>query len=266
MNNIPENIEEYKKWLKKEHNINITERTKTYYESVANKIKLDFSKSDIWRKLSDEENLKEFNNDYLFETGYPLFTSNLKPELQVKSFKSFLLKTFRRNIIQNKYFPKKPEGGWIISENWFTKIGDIVRTLFIVKYLDGISFLIKKIKTICETQGLEFRDYLEAREEGYYAAHLYIKKEFEIPKEDWDTKIIKCSVEIQITTQLQEVIRTLLHKYYDANRRRLKKPIDVKWQWNYASDEFTANYLGHILHYVEGMIMEIREKQKEVIK
>ena len=37
----------------------------------------------------------------------------------------------------------------------------------------------------------------------------------------------------------------------------------MKWQWDYKSDEFSANYLGHILHYVEGMIVEIREKQKK---
>ena len=38
---------------------------------------------------------------------------------------------------------------------------------------------------------------------------------------------------------------------------------DMKWQWDYKSDEFTANYLGHILHYVEGRIVELRDKQKE---
>ena len=27
--------------------------------------------------------------------------------------------------------------------------------------------------------------------------------------------------------------------------------------------EFAANYLGHVLHYVEGMIMDIREKQEK---
>ena len=45
-------------------------------------------------------------------------------------------------------------------------------------------------------------------------------------------------------------------------RKRITKE-NVKWQWNYKGDEFTANYLGHILHYVEGMIMEIRDKQEE---
>ena len=83
-------------------------------------------------------------------------------------------------------------------------------------------------------------------------------------KYGWDTERVDVSIEIQITTQLQEVIRKLLHKYYEDRRKRIIEE-DIKWQWNYKSDEFIANYLGHILHYVEGMIMEIREKQKESI-
>ncbi len=43
-------------------------------------------------------------------------------------------------------------------------------------------------------------------------------------------------------------------------RRKLLKPPDTKWQWDYKGDEFATNYLGHILHYVEGMIMDVRER------
>ena len=42
--------------------------------------------------------------------------------------------------------------------------------------------------------------------------------------------------------------------------KKIKK--EKIWQWNYKSDEFAANYLGHILHYVEGMIIEIRDKKR----
>lgn len=37
-------------------------------------------------------------------------------------------------------------------------------------------------------------------------------------------------------------------------------PSDVAWQWQYRGDQFVPNYLGHILHYIEGMIMEVRER------
>jgi hypothetical protein len=100
--------------------------------------------------------------------------------------------------------------------------------------------------------------------EGYYAVHLYFTDEYEIPRIDWDTEKCKISFEIQITTQLQEVIKNLLHKYYE--RRRIEfEPTDQKWQWDFRSLEFSTNYLGHILHYVEGMIVDIREKQKGAV-
>lgn len=53
-----------------------------------------------------------------------------------------------------------------------------------------------------------------------------------------------------------------MHKYYEERRKKVKLN-EKDWIWDYKCDEFAANYLGHILHYVEGMIMEIREKQKE---
>lgn len=261
-NKKPKDIDEYKKWLKEKHRIEISNRTQIYYESVVNRIKLDFEKSDFW--IQPTENLKEYDGEYLAKTGYHLFTSILKPELCIKSFKSFLLKTFRKNILENKRWPDEPEGSWILPNNWHSRINDSVRTLFEVKYLDGVEFMISKIKSICEERHAESKVFLEATEEGYYAAHLYMRREYEIPKINWDTERIDVSIEIQITTQLQEVIRKLLHKYYEDKRKGLKKE-DIKWQWNYESDEFVANYLGHILHCVEGMIMDIREKQKEEI-
>jgi hypothetical protein len=90
---------------------------------------------------------------------------------------------------------------------------------------------------------------------------LYIKQEFEVPKMVWDTEKIDVSIEIQITTQLQEAIRRLLHKHYEERRKCIRTEEKI-WQWDYKSEEFATNYLGHILHYVEGMITDIREKQK----
>ena len=39
MKNKPKDIDEYKKWLKEEHSIEISDRTQTRYEAVASKIK-----------------------------------------------------------------------------------------------------------------------------------------------------------------------------------------------------------------------------------
>jgi len=257
-NKKPENIDEYKNWLIEEFEAEILDKTQTYYNSVTNKIEQNFKESNLWTQLIQE--LNEYNDEYLITTGYQLLSSDSKPKLVIKPFDSFILKTFRKNILENENWPSEPKDGWILPNNWFSKINDITRTLLIVKYLDGVEYMTNKVKSLCEQNNTKCNITLEAREEGYYAAHIYVKQEFEIPKIDWDTKKINAKVEIQITTQLQEVIRKLLHKYYEDRRKKIKGQEDIKWQWDYKSDEFATNYLGHILHYIEGMIMDIREK------
>ena len=259
-NKTPKNIDEYKKWLKEEHDIEISDRIQKRYESVTNTIKLNFEKSDLWVQLT--ENLTEYNDEYLIITEYPLLIPRFKPELNIKLFDSFLLKTFRKNIIDNKRWPDKPENGWIFPNNWYSRINDIIRTLLVVKYIDGVEFMINKVRSLCKQHHSDCKVFLPATEEGYYAAHLYTKQRFEIPPVTFDTEKVDVSIEIQITTQLQEIIRRQIHKYYEDRRKRTTKE-DTKWQWNYESDEFRTNYLGHILHYIEGMIIEVREKQKQ---
>jgi len=256
----PKNIGEYRRWLQDKHGVKISSKDEVYYNAVSERIKTDFEGSDFWVRLTG--NLHEYNDEYLLNTGYDLLRQ-YKPGLLSKPFASFFLKTYRKNVLLNANWPKEPQGGWILPSNWYSKINDIVRTLIEVKYLDGVEFLIEKMKAFCKESGGECLVFMEAREEGYYAAHLYIKRSFEVPRMTWDTEKVEVSIEVQLTTQLQEVIRRLLHRYYEDVRKREQEHEDLKWQWNYKSDEFAANYLGHILHYVEGMIMEIRDKQRQ---
>lgn len=259
-NEKPKCLKEYKEWLERDHQVKVTKRTETYYESVTAKVFRDYAKSDFWTSLI--KNLGEFDSEYKSQTKYDLLlTEKDKPELHIKSFDSFLLKTFRKNVLLNENWPYKPEGGWILPDKWYSRINDIIRTLVTVRYLDGVEFLIEKMSGLCERYNLPFKVSYEAKEEGYYAAHFYTHQEFEIPGPMWDTEKTEVSIEIQITTQLQEVIRRLLHKYYEEKRQQAREEYR-KWQWDYKSDEFVANYLGHILHYIEGMIMDVREKQQ----
>src|SRR5207249_4030342 len=108
-----------------------------------------------------------------------------------------------------------------------------------------------------EQSGFGMNVSLEAKTEGYYAAHLEARSTFEIPRIDWDTQLVEISVELQITTQLQEVILSLTHKFYEERREREPKRDQVGWQWDYQSPEFSANYLGHVLHFIEGTIIEV---------
>lgn len=259
----PKNVDEYRKWMKDFLNITIDKKTENHYDSVANKIKTDFEKSKVWNDLSSK--LVDINNEYLALTGYQLLINEFKPELVTKSFSSFFEKSFRKNVVFNNRWreddtPVAPHDGWTTPDNWFERTNDILRTYFVVKYLDGVDFLMKNIISNCENNGLKCNNSFEARDEGYYAVHIYTNFEFEIPKLTWDTEKKNISVELQITTQLQDVISKLTHKHYEDRRIRMNKS-DKKWQWDYESEEFTANYLGHILHYVEGMIMDVRQRQ-----
>lgn len=263
--NKPENIEEYKKWFKDFLKIDIDNKTENHYNSVANKIKIDFEKSKVWIDII--HSIPERNIEYLSKTGYPLLINEFKPELVTKPFSSFFEKSFRKNVILNKKWnnnddPQPPSGGWITPDNWFERINDILRTYFVVKYLDGVDFLMGKIVNAFHNEKLKCHNYFEARDEGYYAVHIYVINQFEIPQISWNTENKNISIEIQITTQLQDVIRKLTHMHYE-NRRVCSDKTDKKWQWDYQSDEFTPNYLGHILHYLEGMIMEVRQRQSK---
>jgi ppGpp synthetase/RelA/SpoT-type nucleotidyltranferase len=256
----PQNVDTYLRWLRKEHRIDLTAAGAPYYEAVSRKIREAFAGSPFWQGLA--ASLEKYEDEYRIKTGYQLFLSLRPPELFSKPHRSFLLKSLRRNVLDNAQWPAEPSGGWMLPENWLSRINDIVRTTVVVKYLDGVQFLADKIVGLAEGNGVKARIDLEAKEEGYYAAHVYVRSTFELPKVSWDTLKTDVDVEIQITTQLQEVIRRLTHKYYET-RRETPRQEGPKWQWNYRSDEFAANYLGHILHYLEGMIMEIRERQRK---
>lgn len=259
----PKDISEYKKWMKEEQGFDVDSKIENHYNSITTKIKSDFEVSEIWQSLL--KSMLELNNEYLSKTGYQLFVPGYEPILVTKSYNSFLEKSFRKNIVHNKRFPKEPFNGWITPNNWIENTNDILRTYFVVKYLDGVEFLAEKINNLFKGFDLECSNAYEARDEGYYAVHLYTLSEFDIPQINWDTTRKKISIEIQITTQLQEVIGKLTHQFYEGRRIKLDKD-DKKWQWRYESEEFTANYLGHILHYVEGMIMDVRNKQHNTKK
>ncbi|WP_430499417.1 hypothetical protein ACQRWP_29465 [Micromonospora trifolii] len=231
--------------------------TKGRHETVGAKIQADVATSKAWKAISD--GLREYNDEYLTTTGYQLLVNADAPPLYLKPYESLLDKSFRKNVVNNHQWPEPPASGWITPGNWYRLTNDTVRTTLVVKYLDGVDFLVKKLKETADECGHQFTVDFEARDEGYYAAHCYIGFDLEIPKIDWDTEVVRVRLEIQVTTQLQDVIRKLTHDYYE--RRRSRSPLgDKKWQWDYESPEFLPNYLGHVLHYMEGMIMEVRKR------
>ena len=265
----PTNLKEYTKWLRRQGRRIPDERLENYYEMVVMKACRDFQESPFWRGFASQ--LPEWHDEYRAEKGFPLFTGEpVEPLLVTKPFKSFVEKTFRKNVLDNGRWPEPPEDGWILPENWLSRGNDLVRTFLVVRYLDGVDFLLTKASSLGSSQGLEVKSHYVAKEDGYYAAHLYLLREFEIPKVTFDTEILRMSVEIQITTQLQDVIRSLLHGHFEQRRIMtvetrgvMDGPKGRDWRWDYGSPEFATNYLGHVLHYIEGMIMGVRNIETE---
>jgi|ERR1043165_6361513 hypothetical protein len=146
----PSNITEYLRWLIEEHKYQ-PERIPPYYALVTRKIKAEFESGGLWAELNKQ--LKEFNDQYLVDTGFQLLMTGQNPEIYIKPFDSLVLKTFRKNILENENWPAEPRGGWVIPDD-FTRANDILRTLFIVKYLDGVQFLTTRLEAFCNTRNI----------------------------------------------------------------------------------------------------------------
>ncbi|MEA5604396.1 hypothetical protein [Nostoc sp. UHCC 0252] len=109
---------------------------------------------------------------------------------------------------------------------------------------------------------LKYRKYSQERDDGYYAYHVYVSFPAKIYDIDWNAEDINIEAEIQITTQLQEVLKELTHKFYEKQRISQDKDTS-KWKWDFSSSRFKVGYLSHTLHLLESIILESREKVLE---
>lgn len=253
-------FDQYPKWLGETHSVNVaTERNRYERESV--RIKGAAETSPLW--LHYLATKQELADTYFAGTTYPLFADSTPESMVIKPWKSFLEKTYRTNISSNSGWPDPPEEGWLLPGNWYERIHDIARTVVVVKYLDGVEAVTNHFQAFVTTGAIaDYECNFEARDTGYYAAHSRVGVDFNLLVENWTEVASHGQFEIQVTTQLQEVIRRLTHIQYEGRRMTTDEPA-MKWQWDYSSDSFKPNYLGHILHYMEGMIMEVRDKGKK---
>lgn len=253
--------DDYPGWLRLTLGVDLAVEDRNYYENTADSLVAQFRNTPFWKDFCIA--LRDRDQEHKLSTTYPLLApSNTKtPPILPKPYESIILKSFRRNVLDNKNWPEPPDGGWLVPENWLLKLKDIVRTTVVVKYLDGVEIVCALLQQVADAHGFDRAVEYEARDDGYYAAHSVITVPLRLNNRSWESISQPVSIEIQVTTQVQEVIRALTHKYYEQ-RRRVVRDESKKWQWSYRSDEFVPNYLGHILHYVEGMIMEIRDKQE----
>jgi hypothetical protein len=230
-----------------------------YYKQAVRSLLANFEASAYWKGFNAF--LQDVNIEYQQQYHCCLLESTKSPYICSKELSSVIIKAFRKDFLQNENRPNEPKSGWILPENWFESLNDILRTTIVVKYLDGVSFLLERLKLYSASQGCPFTFDYEARENGYYAAHTGTRVQLSIPRQgDLEEIPVSVNVEIQITTQLQTLIKDLLHSYYEQDRKK-EADANYLWQWDYANDRFNTNYMGHIVHYVEGMVVSLRDKR-----
>lgn len=249
---------DYYTWLEEERNCPDLRILNNRYDSVAQFIQRSYQQSVFWQTFI--EKCDEFDFNYKKECGYPLFRNKPDQELLVKPFDSFIEKTFRTNVLNNNNFPHPPTDDWLTPENWFSRIHDIIRTKVVCNYVDGVIFLSGQMKLLHEKLcGESCKVDFIAYNDGYYAAHINLSAISEVPSERWDTTKIETQCEIQITSQLHDFVKELLHNSY--NKRRMNRDTnDVTWQWDIDNKLFETNFLGHFLQYFDVKIYEIRKK------
>lgn len=253
----PDYRDQYATWLRERHRVD-TSMHRKHYESAVSQIEEQFGSCPFWVSIKDS--LTEIDAKYQLLNGVPLI-SDVSPKIYRKSYDSFLNKSYRVNVLNNESWPDQPTGGWLLPPDWYSRVGDIVRTTLVVRYLDGVQFLLDQIKELAKTKKVDIEFSLEARPEGYYAAHMSYGRDTRITTLQWGEETRFINFEIQISTGIKQLIKSLIHKYYQDQRlAEAREPWE--WQWDYKSDEFIASYLGHVIHYLEGMIVEVRDRQK----
>lgn len=254
----PTSIGDYKKWMYTNDDFEFHDdiAQKNYYEAMTQKMKQSFEVGNFWKKFC--EHLNKLEEKYRKTTRYGLLKKGFFPQLFIKPYESFIDKSFRKNILNNSEWPSPPNGEWITCTNAVKRFSDLIRTNVIVQYLDGIDYVVTEIQSLTKCKV----DY-QANIEGYYAVHIDVPSQFELPTTTWGTSLLDGSVEIQITTEVKALIKALLHRDYEKYRIRKFDDYEGRgWQWDYRSDEFKLNFLGHVIHNLEANILEIRDKER----
>jgi ppGpp synthetase/RelA/SpoT-type nucleotidyltranferase len=252
---VPPAEDQYLRWLQARfRGVPGVREGLAYYEAVTASLKLQVEGSEFWLAL--QERIDDYDASYFQRTGMRLSARPHPGTVEIKPWLSFVSKAYRINVVGNANFPLAPKNDWLLPDNYFERVADVIRTTFVVKYLDGIEELGGRIQSLADELGLSCEAKLRGTPAGYYGGHYVIGIPLIVTSPSIAQAPAILPTEIQVTTQVKEVLKELIHK--DYSKQRLLVDDDLSWQWQFESRPFAANYLGHVLHYVEGRIMNIR--------
>jgi ppGpp synthetase/RelA/SpoT-type nucleotidyltranferase len=177
--------------------------------------------------------------------------------LLTKPWESVVGKSFRKNVVLNDIYPAPPIGGWIEASNIYDRVKDLIRCRLICRYLDGPAYVAKRIEAFCDERKIGFEYESMGSERGYYAWHCYftLPATYDVGGNIQDGSV---KVELQLITQLADVLESLTHKLYENERGSDDAP-HPDWKWQSETDKFKAAYIGHGLHLLEGVIQKLKD-------
>lgn len=254
----PKTLSEFYDWAATNLSCDFNDpKSKRLYEINLSNIYNSVSNSPFFKGLLPE--MEKWENVYITNTKSSLFMEKSLPRLLQKPYESAVDKAFRTNVIWNNNFPEPPKKGWVTTDNLFYTFNDLVRCSIVCKFIDGPRFVTDRLMLYAKSLDLERRRYTQERDEGYYAYHFYVKFSLKFVDKDWQELIFPVETEIQVTTQLQEVLRTLTHSYYKESRVIVDQD-SSEWKWDFGSNRFRVGYLSHTLHLLESIILESRNE------
>jgi ppGpp synthetase/RelA/SpoT-type nucleotidyltranferase len=191
-----------------------------------------------------------------------------------KSWASVVDKLYRINIEENKWLSNPPivqtiqemtdgleakQQRWITPNSVHEVADDLIRTKFVVPFVDGVVDVSDRINQATNDLGLRrYRKY-HAKDTGYHARHHYIL--MTVPGLDGSDKEV--ALEVKVLTKMQDTLGELTHLLYEQHRLGDLPPIQKrKMAWLFDSSDFQASYLGHSGHYLEAAIVELKNRIK----
>jgi hypothetical protein len=252
----PATLDEYRDWARATLSIDYDlARIKARYDTNIQTALNTIQKSSFWLTLPALLDQRKTEHDA--RTGAAMLMSR-EVNLEAKPYSSSIDKSFRHNILWNRRFPEEPKDGWATPDSWYMLFDDLIRSTIVCKFIDGPGIIAMALSERAMQTGLECHYSPRANERGYYAFHHYTKFPMEIADADFNPRPVNLTLELQLTTQLQEVLRELTHPLYER-ARLTSEPRDDKWKWEYENPKFQTSYLGHTLHLIEAIIIQVRD-------
>ena len=252
----PKDIDEYKEWARKELVSNFDDESNAiHFETNSAEAFLRVGQSDFFNNLGQK--LVEWNEEYKAVKNGDLLMTKEPPVIHRKSYVSAINKSFRTDILWNDKYPDPPKKGWVKADAVFQSLNDGLRGTIVCRFIDGPIFLIERLRKYASDLGYSFNSYSQERDAGYYAFHSYITIPVQLTDKKWERESVNVSIELQITTQLQDVLKEMTHHFYEVDR--LEPPDGSGWKWEFGTNRFKIGYLSHALHLLESIIVEARD-------